>query len=163
MLKWLPDKVRMAVGLVGFVSVGLPVTGLHYRQLLPHTAAFIDSYARREWLEKCELAYAFVEDRDERAVLGAMPADIGDFLAPLQRRLDRMTMGASVECRVPYLDHRLVHRVISLPLSLRLRGRSDKWLLKRIGTFVGIGWAREMSRHITRRMVGSSQRTWITL
>ena len=144
LLKWLPDKLRMALGLVGFVSVGLPVTGFHYRQLLPHTAAFIDSYARREWLEKCEHAYAFVENRNERAVLAAMLADIGDFLAPLLRRLDRMTMSASVECRVPYLDHRLVHQVINLPLSQRLRGRSDKWLLKRIGS-------RYLPQHIVER------------
>ena len=122
----------MALSLVGFVSVGLPVTGFHFRELLPHTAGLVDSYARREWYAQCESAYGFVADRKERAVLGAMLADVGDFLAPLLRRLDRMTMRASIECRVPYLDHRMVHQVVNLPLSLRLRGHSDKWLLKRI-------------------------------
>ena len=41
-------------------------------------------------------------------------------------------MAASIECRVPFLDHRLVHTVINLPLSYRLRGFTDKWLLKEI-------------------------------
>ena len=49
--------------------------------------------------------------RDERAVLGSMLADLSDFLTPLLRRLDRTRMGASVECRVPFLDQRLVHKV----------------------------------------------------
>ena len=61
-----------------------------------------------------------------------MLGDLTNFLAPLLRRLDRMSMAASIECRVPFLDHRLVHTVINLPLSYRLRGFTDKWLLKEI-------------------------------
>jgi asparagine synthase (glutamine-hydrolysing) len=124
----------MALGLVGFVSVGLPVTGFHFRELLPHTASVIDSYARHDWREQCSRAYGFVESEKDRAVLGAMLADLGDFLTPLLRRLDRMSMSASVECRVPFLDHRMVHDVINLPLSMRLRANSDKWILKRIAS-----------------------------
>jgi asparagine synthase (glutamine-hydrolysing) len=43
-------------------------------------------------------------------------------------------MAASVECRVPFLDHRLVKKVINLPLSYRLRGSTDKWILKEIAS-----------------------------
>ena len=132
LIKRLPEKIRMAFGLLGFVSVGLPVTGFHFRELLPHTASLIDSYNRHDWRERCEQAYDFVESDKERAVLGAMLADLGDFLTPLLRRLDRMSMSTSIECRVPFLDHRLVHEVINLPLSMRLRSGSDKWILKRI-------------------------------
>jgi asparagine synthase (glutamine-hydrolysing) len=35
---------------------------------------------------------------------------------------------------VPFLDHRLVETVINLPLSYRLRGFTDKWLLKKIAS-----------------------------
>ena len=134
LIKRLPASIRMALGLIGFVSVGLPVTGFHFRELLPHAASVIDSYARHDWRQKCSSAYGFVESEKDRAVLGAMLADLGDFLTPLLRRLDRMSMGASVECRVPFLDHRMVHEVINLPLSMRLRARSDKWILKRIAS-----------------------------
>jgi len=48
--------------------------------------------------------------------------------------LDRMTMSASIECRAPFLDQRLVHTVINLPLALRLRGSTDKWALKAIAS-----------------------------
>ena len=131
-IKRLPNKVRMALGLLGFVSVGLPVTGFHFRELLPHMASLVDSYVRHDWRDRCSQAYEFVDSTKDRAVLGEMLADIGDFLTPLLRRLDRMSMSASVECRVPFLDHRLVHEAINLPLSMRLRAGSDKWILKRI-------------------------------
>jgi asparagine synthase (glutamine-hydrolysing) len=61
-----------------------------------------------------------------------MLADMTNFLTPLLRRLDRMSMAASVECRTPFLDHRLVETVMHLPLSCRLRGSTDKWLLKEV-------------------------------
>ena len=71
-------------------------------------------------------------DNGERVVLGAMLADLTNFLSPLLRRLDRMSMAASVECRVPFLDHRLVKKAVNLPLSYRLHGSIDKWILKEI-------------------------------
>jgi asparagine synthase (glutamine-hydrolysing) len=43
-------------------------------------------------------------------------------------------MAASVECRVPFLDHRLVNRAVNLPLSYRLHGSTDKWILKEIAS-----------------------------
>jgi asparagine synthase (glutamine-hydrolysing) len=66
--------------------------------------------------------------------LGAMLGDLTNFLSPLLRRLDRMSMAASVECRVPFLDHQLVKKVINLPLSCRLHGSADKWILKEIAS-----------------------------
>ena len=46
-------------------------------------------------------------------------------------RVDRMTMAWSLEARVPYLDHRLVEFVNSLPDNLKLRGLRRKYLLRR--------------------------------
>ena len=63
-----------------------------------------------------------------------MLGDMSNYLAPLLRRLDRMSMGASVECRVPFLDHRLAATAVNLPLHVRLRGDTDKWILKEIAT-----------------------------
>jgi asparagine synthase (glutamine-hydrolysing) len=105
---------------------------VRFDEHLPQTIAFIDRYARQEWHLQCEEAYAFVSDFVDRAVLGATLGDLGNFLTPLLRRLDRMSMGASTECRVPFLDHRLVHKVINLPLAYRVNRRADKWVLKRL-------------------------------
>jgi len=50
----------------------------------------------------------------------------------LLERGDRMTMGASLESRMPFLDHDLVAFASSLPDRLRLRGMTGKWILRRV-------------------------------
>ena len=47
----------------------------------------------------------------------AMYSDQHTFLCSLLDRNDRMTMGASIECRVPFLDYRLVEGLAALPAS----------------------------------------------
>ena len=45
-------------------------------------------------------------------------------------KVDKATMAASLEARVPFLDHTLVEWVMRLPSHLKLRGRTTKWLLR---------------------------------
>jgi asparagine synthase (glutamine-hydrolysing) len=45
---------------------------------------------------------------------------------------DRMSMAHAVEVRPPYLDHRIVEFAATLPASLKIRGRRQKFLLKDI-------------------------------
>jgi asparagine synthase (glutamine-hydrolysing) len=45
-------------------------------------------------------------------------------------KVDRMSMAASLEARVPYLDRRLVEFALSLPPGLKMRGLRTKVLLK---------------------------------
>jgi asparagine synthase (glutamine-hydrolysing) len=130
-----------------YAANGLPVTAHRFRELLRPTVELLDRFARRDRAERCGAAYGFVANPVDRAVLGHMLADLGDFLAPLLRRLDRTTMGASVECREPFLDHRLVHAAINLPLDYRVGRRADKWVLKQIATRHlpgGLIWRRKM-------------------
>jgi asparagine synthase (glutamine-hydrolysing) len=51
----------------------------------------------------------------------------------LLERGDRMTMAASVESRVPFLDHELAGYVSSLPDHCRVNGLQTKWILRRAG------------------------------
>jgi asparagine synthase (glutamine-hydrolysing) len=46
-------------------------------------------------------------------------------------KVDRASMACSLEVRVPLLDHRVVELVAGLPPSLKLRGLTTKYLLKR--------------------------------
>ena len=48
----------------------------------------------------------------------------------LLERGDRMTMAASLESRMPFLDHKLAEYVSALPDKFRVKGRSTKWLLR---------------------------------
>ena len=140
---YVPAKIRKAFALAATACNGVPLTAIsEYQGLLAHATNFLDNFARQSLLLRCADAYQFVSKHSERVVLAAMLGDLTNFLAPLLRRLYRMSMAASIECRVPFLDHRLVHTVINLPLSYRLRGFTDKWLLKEIA-----------SRHLPRNIV----------
>lgn len=48
----------------------------------------------------------------------------------LLMRVDKMAMGASVEARVPFLDHRIVELALSIPTNVKCGGGQPKRLLK---------------------------------
>jgi asparagine synthase (glutamine-hydrolysing) len=45
-------------------------------------------------------------------------------------KVDRATMAASIEVRVPFLDNHLTEYVMSLPSEMKVRSGQKKWLLK---------------------------------
>jgi asparagine synthase (glutamine-hydrolysing) len=61
----------------------------------------------------------------------AMFSDQHTFLCSILDLNDRMTMGASIECRVPFLDYRLVEGLGALPSTTLLGGGQGKPLVRR--------------------------------
>jgi asparagine synthase (glutamine-hydrolysing) len=59
----------------------------------------------------------------------AMYMDIHTHLPSVLDRNDRMTMGAGIECRVPFMDYRILEMAPALPSNLLLRGKKGKRLL----------------------------------
>ena len=57
-------------------------------------------------------------------------------------KADKMTMAASVELRVPFLDHRLVEFAARLPATYKLRGGQSKYLLRKV-----------MKRYLPRQVI----------
>jgi len=57
-------------------------------------------------------------------------ADLKTYLVELLMKQDQMSMAASIESRVPFLDHKLVEFAASLPPRLKLRGFRTKWILR---------------------------------
>ncbi|HEX3157816.1 MAG TPA: asparagine synthase (glutamine-hydrolyzing), partial [Gemmatimonadaceae bacterium] len=57
-------------------------------------------------------------------------ADTKTYLHELLMKQDQMSMAASIESRVPFLDHPLVEFAARLPQRLKLRGLTTKWVLR---------------------------------
>jgi asparagine synthase (glutamine-hydrolysing) len=124
-----------------------------YRNELLHKDAFpwmvsIDqreNVLREEWKQKLRLGdYIYQRYRETLAEVPVLDEDTEDerrrremfylnmvwFMAGLLDRKDRMSMGAGLEVRVPFADHRLVEYVWNIPWKIkRLHGR-EKGLLR---------------------------------
>jgi len=53
-------------------------------------------------------------------------------------KVDRMSMLASLEVRVPLLDHSLVEWAAALPAEWKVRGNKRKYILEKLATRVGV-------------------------
>ena len=49
----------------------------------------------------------------------------------LLMRIDKMTMACSLEGRVPFLDYKLVEKMIDIPSSIKLKKNNLKYILKK--------------------------------
>jgi asparagine synthase (glutamine-hydrolysing) len=72
----------------------------------------------------------YLEDSSGDLIHRLLYTDIKTYLVELLMKQDSMSMAASIESRVPFLDHVLVEFANSIPGSLQTRGLSGKQILK---------------------------------
>ncbi len=76
---------------------------------------------QNKWLEKT----------DAKDVLDKLLyVDTKTYLHELLMKQDQMSMAASIESRVPFLDHKLVEFTAQMPINMKLRGKETKFLLR---------------------------------
>jgi len=100
----------------------IPVSGLNVASKLTHDA--FDG-----------LSLSDLERMMARDMVGYLPDDI-------LVKVDRASMGVSLESRVPMLDHRIVEFALTLPMHLRRREGIGKWILREV-----------LYRHVPKAMV----------
>ncbi len=93
--------------------------------------ASADEWRRGKWLA----GLSDVENMMAADIMTYLPDDI---LA----KVDRAAMAVSLETRVPFLDHRVVELAFRLPLSLKLREGTTKWVLREV-----------LYRHVPRGLI----------
>jgi asparagine synthase (glutamine-hydrolysing) len=101
-----------------------------YRQLVSH------------WTRPEELVLGGRERAPSFDALSGAPSDFVPWMMYLDAhtylpddilvKVDRAAMSVSLESRVPLLDHKVVEFVWSLPMRMKLRNGSSKWLLREV-------------------------------
>lgn len=144
---WLPSAIRRSM-------LG-PLGRLYPKeQLLSLARDGADAYAERSCVTPAAVRAMLWNDHRRAAFSGYRPEDRyvkamanAPARSPIDRaqyadiklrlpgstltRLDRMSAAAGLQIREPMLDHRLVEFAARLPVSMRLRGATGKYLLKR--------------------------------
>lgn len=73
----------------------------------------------------------FGENNKETSGETAAIVDINSYLpGDLLTKVDRTSMAHSLECRSPFMDHKLVKQALSIPFSQKIKGRNQKIPLK---------------------------------
>jgi len=93
------------------------------------------SIRNKEHLDRAEreLLLKFSATRSRSSAYPLMKLDLKTYLPDnILSLTDKSTMAASVECRVPLLDHRLVEFAFSIPESINILDRTQKGLFKKI-------------------------------
>jgi len=128
--RWTPSvKLRKNAAMLGRplesryrVSVVFPLDEI--ARLLPDQAEIDDPFRA--------FAQAHARCRNLDSLARMSYVDMNTWLPScLLLKADRMTMAHSLELRVPFLDHKLVELTARLPLNLKIRGATRKYLLKR--------------------------------
>jgi asparagine synthase (glutamine-hydrolysing) len=88
---------------------------------------------RSSWDAIAPIHDRYMTSADTPSALGWMSYLDVNFRLPelLLMRVDKMTMGNSVEARVPFLDHELVEFAFGMPDEVKLRNRELKAVLKK--------------------------------
>lgn len=76
---------------------------------------------QNEWLKQTDAA---------KVLDKLLYVDSKTYLHELLMKQDQMSMAASIESRVPFLDHKLVEFTAKMPTKMKLRGNTTKFLLK---------------------------------
>jgi asparagine synthase (glutamine-hydrolysing) len=149
-LSWLDDHNSVSRGLLLPDGDTGPMEGV--RRILGYVPSWIETFSSRavkmrpllngDFREKygaAEGCYGILDEADLRAQLtGRDPLNQSLYLWSktvmagyiLTMLGDRMEMAHSIEGRVPFLDHKLVELIRSQPVNQKIRGMTEKYVLR---------------------------------
>ena len=135
---------------------GSPLLRADLRRKLAHTilgrdatfeSLYVDNFqaafsAREQAVMLCRAADAgepygsylrwWKEREDARPLERMLYTDMKTYLVELLMKQDQMSMSASIESRVPFLDHSFVEFAARVPDDMKLRGSTGKYIFKKV-------------------------------
>ncbi|HEY7184139.1 MAG TPA: asparagine synthase (glutamine-hydrolyzing) [Blastocatellia bacterium] len=91
-----------------------------------------ETYERMRDRDPYRASLSYIEQSDAETPLDKLlAADLKTYLHELLMKQDQMSMAASLESRVPFLDHKLVEFAARMPDTMKLHGWTTKYVLRR--------------------------------
>ncbi|HKQ89696.1 MAG TPA: asparagine synthase (glutamine-hydrolyzing) [Blastocatellia bacterium] len=91
-----------------------------------------ETYERMSDRDPYRASLSYIEQSEAETLLDKLlAADMKTYLHELLMKQDQMSMAASLETRVPFLDHKLVEFAARMPDAMKLRGWTTKYVLRR--------------------------------
>lgn len=81
-----------------------------------------------------EMSRIFTSVDTDKILDRMLYTDTKTYLHELLMKQDQMSMAASIESRVPFLDHKLMEFTAAMPQNMKLRGSTTKYVLRRAMT-----------------------------
>jgi len=161
-LAWLPGPLRRTLGRAikalpppAWDALGqpLPIRQLGHKahklaERLRHVQGFDGLYRSlvSEWRDPAQLLQGEQPDLQSTAIDQPLPAClISDPIARMMAwdalsylpddilvKVDRAAMAVGLETRAPFLDHRVAQVAWRLPMAMKIRGGTSKWVLRQI-------------------------------
>ena len=95
------------------------------------TALLTEEVSRERAAAYCNLLNYWEQASARPMLERLLYVDIKTYLVELLMKQDNMSMAASIESRVPFLDHALVEFATHIPETIQVRGLSGKTVLKK--------------------------------
>ncbi len=145
--RWMPGPVRRAAAVAVSVGSGLGRVGEKGRRIgrLLGSSNDLDMYRElvSVWHDPARLVIGGNEpptaitdgrlSREHSFIERLMRIDLSTYLPDdIMVKVDRATMGVSLEARAPYLDHRIVELSWRLPLEFKVRAGRGKWIARHL-------------------------------
>jgi len=144
---WIPGSGRQLLKQIFNItnSRRLEKLGYYFPMSKPELLVFNSAFVKRQlarsiltetYDEPFAYRFSLLENsrlKNSNLLTHQLYLDMKTYLVSILNRMDKMTMAAKVEGRVPFLDHRMVEWSFKLVDQLKQKGFQSKYIVKKLG------------------------------
>ncbi len=130
----LPDSSFRVLRKAVYAGAGLPIGNPEFARRLGVAMQLVAGGARHRIVSRCEEAYGFLDDLNERRIQVMRLSDHHLFLPRFYSQGDRLCMGESIEYCDAAVEDRFVSLALNVPTKLIFHKKKSKWIFKELAT-----------------------------